>query len=79
MKLIRDLLTDHDGCWDTGRVATCTTLLTAIGYQGYNLFWLHNAFDMQAFGVGCAALLAGFGAAAAGDGSAKRNYTEGKQ
>lgn len=63
-KILNDLLTGLDGqTHDVGRYLWIISVLAGLAYAGIDLIVLKNHFDIVAYGAGCAALLAGGGAA----------------
>lgn len=62
MKLFVDLFTGADGeTWDLGRLAFGVTLAQFLAMGIYALY-LNRPVDFQDFGLGAAAIAAGFGA-----------------
>lgn len=63
MSILRDIFTGADGVsHDIGRYMAAGSTLVGLGLQVYAVAWKGQAFDFQAFGIGCGALAAGVGA-----------------
>jgi hypothetical protein len=62
-EILRQMFTETDNeTHDGGKWAAALMTLTGLGLQIYAVVGNKQAFDMQAFGVGCGALAAGVGA-----------------
>ena len=62
-KLVKDSLTLADGVtYDVGRAIAVAVFMAFLGFTGYDLIGLHNAFNGQNFGIGAGSLAAGLGA-----------------
>lgn len=67
MKLLKDILTDYDGqTYDTGRVLAVAIIAALLAFQTVAVV-RSGTFDVQAFGVGMAAVLTALGIAIGGD------------
>ena len=63
MIVVRQILTGIDNTThDIGRWMAAASSVTALGLQIYDTVWRGRPFDIQAFGIGCAALAVGAGA-----------------
>jgi len=59
-KMIKDCLTGIDGeTYDPARVATMFALMTFFGLAVYVVVFKNQPFDMQQFGIGFGAVIAG--------------------
>lgn len=57
-KFFKDALTTSTGVdYDVGRILWLLFSLVGIIYQGYDLLYLHNKFDIVQFGIGAGGLL----------------------
>jgi len=64
MNWVRNLLTGKDNqTIDMGRVLWAVSLVSLVGNEAYAIGWHGQPFDPSAFATGCAAILAGGGAA----------------
>lgn len=62
-EVLKQLLTGRDNnTHDLFRWLSLVSVLTALGLEIYSVVWLKKAFDMQAYGLGLAAVFAGAGA-----------------
>jgi hypothetical protein len=63
VNILNQLLTGSDNTThDIGRWLAALSSCTGLGLQIYAVGWKGQPFDMQAFGIGCAALATGVGA-----------------
>ena len=66
IEFLRHCFTGIDGqSWDLGRILWAIGVLAYIAYAGISLWHNKTPFDMQAYGIGFAAVLAAGGAALA--------------
>lgn len=62
--VFRQLLTESDNTThDVFRYMALASIMTGLAMQVYVIVWKSQPFDMQTFGIGVGALLAGVGAA----------------
>ena len=62
-EILKQLLTGKDNnTHDLFRWLSMVSVLTALGLEVYSVVMLHKTFDMQAYGLGLAAVFAGAGA-----------------
>ena len=62
-EILKQLLTGIDGhTHDVGRYLWVLSVLAGLGYAGYDLIWLRNAFNIVNYGIGVGSLLAAGGA-----------------
>lgn len=59
---LKALFSTDDASADSIIVGGALGILMLGGYQGYDLMWLHNAFNPATFGAGAAAILGAVGA-----------------
>jgi hypothetical protein len=57
---LRDILTDHQDTYDTGRLLTVVCVLAAVFYSGWTVLVLAKPFAAQDYGIGVGSLLAGW-------------------
>ena len=62
MKILRDLFYQADGTCDLSRVIMAVLAVAFVAQSAYALWYLHQHFDWQSFGLGGGALLGGSGA-----------------
>lgn len=62
-RMMHGLFTDADGDHDIVRWGCAAGIIAAIFLAGWDVVKNHNHFDIQAWGIGFCALLAGVGAA----------------
>ena len=63
LKILRQLVTGNDNTtYDTARWLGFVAFLIAMGLEIHSIIWDGNRFDIQTFGFGVGALLAGYGA-----------------
>ena len=60
MKILKDLFQATDGSWDLSRLLLCFGAISLIVQSAINVYRNHQ-FDVQAFGIGFAALMGGGG------------------
>lgn len=73
-KVAKHLFTESDNeTYDTTRTIYVLSWLVAIGGVIYNVGWLAEPFDVQAFGTGMGLLTAAFGLSKLGEGKGGTN------
>ena len=61
MNWLKQLFSDPAGIPDDGRIGAMAAIFTGLGLAIYAVVHAHQVFDMQAYGIGIGALMAGIG------------------
>ena len=61
MNWLKQVFSDPNGIPDDARITAMCTVFTALGLAIYAIVFAHQAFDMQTYGIGIGALMAGIG------------------